>query len=257
MHPGYAELNPEYEQPANNKPVWGLAKPLPRVVRPGMVPTMSEVQDIRNQMPGENAHKQGVNIDPDDLEKGRVQPTVDPSKLSAQLKDARAQREHSFLQRHTGATRTNASRMDSLSEIGSRTSARPPRRRSTWATAEPEVMSPPYEEEEQQFSHGLDPIREGSQERPYVAEEDDDGHSMTTVGGDEMPEKELEPIVENIIEEEVHNHHTSWSIVRTTYREMLAEMLGVSFTNHSYSHQYNKLTHMCPGGDPALSRLLL
>lgn len=33
--PGYHELNPNYNAPAN-KPLWGLAKPLPRVVRPGM-----------------------------------------------------------------------------------------------------------------------------------------------------------------------------------------------------------------------------
>jgi aquaglyceroporin related protein len=36
VDPGYAELNPAYDQPANTRPVWGLAKPLPRVIRPGM-----------------------------------------------------------------------------------------------------------------------------------------------------------------------------------------------------------------------------
>lgn len=33
--PGYYALNPGYQKPENG-PVWGLAKPLPRVVRPGM-----------------------------------------------------------------------------------------------------------------------------------------------------------------------------------------------------------------------------
>lgn len=39
--PGYYELNRNYNVPAN-KPVWGLAKPLPRVVRPGMRPQDEE-----------------------------------------------------------------------------------------------------------------------------------------------------------------------------------------------------------------------
>ncbi|KAG9815542.1 hypothetical protein KCU77_g18419, partial [Aureobasidium melanogenum] len=43
VDPGYAQLNPAYTQPMHAKPVWSLAKPLPRVVRPGMVPTASEI----------------------------------------------------------------------------------------------------------------------------------------------------------------------------------------------------------------------
>ncbi|CEJ59829.1 Putative Aquaporin-like protein [Penicillium brasilianum] len=35
IHPDYQQLNPRYGQ-HNSHPVWGLAKPLPRVVRPGM-----------------------------------------------------------------------------------------------------------------------------------------------------------------------------------------------------------------------------
>ncbi|TVY85020.1 putative membrane protein [Lachnellula suecica] len=35
VDPEYNELNPRYQRP-ENAPVWGLAKPLPRVVRPGM-----------------------------------------------------------------------------------------------------------------------------------------------------------------------------------------------------------------------------
>ncbi|KAE8375722.1 aquaporin-like protein [Aspergillus bertholletiae] len=35
VHPEYRGMNPDYGK-ANEKPVWGLAKPLPRVVRPGM-----------------------------------------------------------------------------------------------------------------------------------------------------------------------------------------------------------------------------
>lgn len=35
IHPEYHDMNPEYGK-TNEEPVWGLAKPLPRVVRPGM-----------------------------------------------------------------------------------------------------------------------------------------------------------------------------------------------------------------------------
>lgn len=75
----------------------------------------------------------------------------------------------------------------------------------------------------------LAPIQEGSRERPYQPDtEFDDAASLTTLGNDdEIPDKELEPIVENIIEEEVHNHHTSWSVIRTHNREFLGEILGV------------------------------
>ena len=35
VHPEYHDMNPDYGK-TNEKPIWGLAKPLPRVVRPGM-----------------------------------------------------------------------------------------------------------------------------------------------------------------------------------------------------------------------------
>ncbi|KAF1355582.1 aquaporin-like protein, partial [Delphinella strobiligena] len=229
VHPGYADLNPAYEQPANTKPVWSLAKPLPRVVRPGMVPTMSEVNVIRNQLPGENAASQGIYVDPEDLEKGKIQKTIDPSKLSAQLKDARAQREHNFLQRHTGNTRTSRrSRLGTISQTDSRASTRRPRRRrSTWRQGD--VIKSKDNYERPSTADHLPPIQEGSRERPYQPDTAfDDAASLTTLGNDdELPDKELEPIVENIIEEEVHNHHTSWSVIRTHNREFLGEVLGV------------------------------
>jgi aquaglyceroporin related protein len=70
VDPRYAELNPAYDQPVNTRPVWGLAKPLPRVIRPGMVPTRSE---LMLQIPAAEAQKQDpVNAD---LERGAVEPT--------------------------------------------------------------------------------------------------------------------------------------------------------------------------------------
>ncbi len=44
IDPGYSELNPVYDQPVNARAVWGLVKPLPCVIRPGMVLTKSELK---------------------------------------------------------------------------------------------------------------------------------------------------------------------------------------------------------------------
>lgn len=61
VDPGYADLNPAYDQPANTRPVWGLAKPLPRVIRPGMVPSRSE---LKLQIPDMDQQRQDAqNVD--------------------------------------------------------------------------------------------------------------------------------------------------------------------------------------------------
>jgi hypothetical protein len=44
---GYAELNPAYDQPGNIRPIWGLADPMPRTVRPGTKPSDQEIQSGR------------------------------------------------------------------------------------------------------------------------------------------------------------------------------------------------------------------
>lgn len=94
-------------------------------------------------------------------------------------------------------------------------------------------MSPPPRRSEggehlPEGHHNLDPIPEGAQEEPYIPDGlADDAASLTTLGAEDDKEG-LEALVENIIEDEVHNHHTTWSVIRTMYREPLAEMLGVS-----------------------------
>lgn len=44
VEPGYAILNPAYEQPANVRPVWSLAKPLPHVLGPAILPSKNELR---------------------------------------------------------------------------------------------------------------------------------------------------------------------------------------------------------------------
>jgi hypothetical protein len=42
--PGYAGLNPAYGQPRNIRPIWGLADPIPRTLRPGNEPSSRDNQ---------------------------------------------------------------------------------------------------------------------------------------------------------------------------------------------------------------------
>lgn len=93
VDPGYAELNPAYDQPANTRPVWGLTKPLPRVIRPGMMATKME---LKIQIP--EVERQKRDAAHEDLEQGRVQPTLRVDKITSQLQSTRAQREKQLVQ---------------------------------------------------------------------------------------------------------------------------------------------------------------
>jgi len=276
VHPGYAELNPSYEQAPNARPVWSLAKPLPRVVRPGMVPTKSEIFEasVNAENPTENSQKLGLDVDPNDLEKGKVSFHPDPRKLAAQLKDSRAQRENNFIKslqrRGTGALGGSTSGSGALSIAPSRTSQQIDRIRRSSTARRP--MTPALEDvegeeeeekdweevEEPQDDQGgheafprlskestrpsqgkqsldygsptvgadsnLDAIPEG-----YEPSKGSDTESMSTLQFESDPNfiEDLDPLVEHYIEEEVHNNHTAWSVVRTHHREFLAELLAV------------------------------
>ncbi|KNG89434.1 MIP transporter [Aspergillus nomiae NRRL 13137] len=186
VQPGYSDLNPSYEQAANAKPIWSLAKPLPRVVRAGMVPTKEELLDARLQpeRPAENSQKLGLDVNPNDLEQGQIPKMADPRKMAAQVEDARLQRENNFVNKVlTGDV--GPSRI-------SRTSSTRRRRPAT----------------------GGGPA-----------------------GGDALPDllalhestlpDDLHPLVQGLVEDEVHNNHTTWSVIRTHHREALAESLAV------------------------------
>ncbi|KAB2574158.1 Aquaporin-3 [Lasiodiplodia theobromae] len=227
VDPGYAELNPAYEQPTNARPVWGLAKPLPRVVRPGMVPTPGTTTPTETEKPP---------IDPD-IEKGRVDQTLNLGRISSHLRDAREQRENNFLERMGSRLSTSGAALP-VTRTESRTSSR---RREGSEVEPPQLPLTPLPE---------DPTSPRSEEPPFLQvpsadrpgrvskEEDgfvphdsrfpDDASSAATEiddGGDWVDEGlALMPIRTT---EEIHNHHTHWSVVRTRYREELAELLAV------------------------------
>ncbi|KAJ6102389.1 MIP transporter [Penicillium sp. IBT 16267x] len=77
VQPGYTDLNPSYAQPANKKrPIWSLARPFPRVVRPSMVPTEEELRRRRAKAEHrahrkhrtENSQGLGLDADPNEVE---------------------------------------------------------------------------------------------------------------------------------------------------------------------------------------------
>lgn len=231
VQPGYADLNPSYEQASNARPVWSLAKPLPRVVRPSMVPTKDELlQNMANaQRPTENSDRLGLDVDPNDVEQGRIDKTSDPRKMAAQVKDARLQRENTFMSKilsgDGGSSMRQTSRM-------SRSSSIPGRRTSTWDMPPPDQQLPTVEEGD----HPAEDEHE-QEERPMSADEQFQNNQDMGARLDELlslPEMEkgnypedLHPLVQELVEDEVHNNHTTWSVVRTHHREALAEGLGV------------------------------
>ncbi|KAE8353075.1 aquaporin-like protein [Aspergillus coremiiformis] len=214
VQPGYSDLNPAYEQPANAKPVWSLAKPLPRVVRPGMVPTKEELLDAwsKPERPAEHSQKLGLEVDPNDLEQGQIPKTGDPRKMAAQVEDARLQRETNLVNKVLTGDMT-------LSHVSSTSSAR--RRRLSNAAAIQAGEDLPY-----------------STEEPLAAVPEQPETESQTATGDVLPDPllvvheaalpdDLHPLMQELMEDEVHNNHTTWSVIRTHHREALAESLAV------------------------------
>ncbi|KAL4816480.1 aquaporin-like protein [Aspergillus spinulosporus] len=231
VHPGYSDLNPEYEQPPNTKPVWSLAKPLPRVVRPAMVPTKEDILQGRTTerppLPAENSQKQGLDVDPNELEAGRIEKS-DPKNMAAQVDDARIQRENNFVSKIlTG-------------------DAGPSRISRTSSTA---IRRPSGVQIEPRPSEQLSAVPEGEGHESSHSPPDDTGHDLSDEPiqdvhiQEELPSPEispdqldfdeaaypedLHPLVQDLVEEEVHNNHTVWSVIRTHHREALAESLAV------------------------------
>ncbi|CAI7578480.1 unnamed protein product [Penicillium palitans] len=207
VQPGYSDLNPSYEQPSNARPVWSLAKPLPRVVRSGMVPTKQELlQNLENaQRPTENSDRLDLDVDANDIEQGRIDKTADPRKMNAQVDDSLA---------------AQTSRISRTSSVR--------RRRPTTGDIPQDQLSIVQE------GDSLDDEEPG--ERPEVdddpLEDQDLGTRLEQILSAHELEKsgyaeDMHPLVQDLIEDEVHNNHTVWSVIRTHHREAFAEALGV------------------------------
>lgn len=211
VDPGYVQLNPAYENPTNARPVWGLAKPLPRVLRPGMVPDRHELTTDA----GEAGNQKPAALNDVDLEQG-IQPTLRLHKISSQLDDVRRQREANLARQYSDSqsTRTRSqstvpfpdlSEIDNEDDLGI---SRPP---------DPNRLA----EEHSNSVHGEARAdwdnASAETEKPEIGDLDGDWI------GEEIPLTAYKPQ-----DEEVHNLHTHWSVIRVRFREPLAELLAVT-----------------------------
>ncbi|TQS33387.1 hypothetical protein Golomagni_06268, partial [Golovinomyces magnicellulatus] len=209
VQPGYGELNPSYEQPANATPIWSLAKPLPRVVRPGMVPTKAELLESRTkvELPAQNSQNAGLAVDPNQLEAGRIDPQLNLGNVAAQVKDSRVQRENAFVDKLlTG---------DNLTRRRSR-SSRQSMSRPSFQGANFDTSDQPIGPEDR-----LEPVQE------HISDGELSDHIPFPDLQDSSYPEDLHPLVQDLVEEEIHNNHTAWSVIRTHHREALAEALAV------------------------------
>lgn len=224
-----------------------------------MIPTADELHHaaLNPELPAENSQAEGVDVDPNELEAGRMEANLDAAKVRAQVKDARQQRENNFLNFVKTGVRTKTNQKTRMSRQASNLS-RSSSRRQRWAeqvreerrqSQQPQHLPTTYEEEEPESSddeshdhrkttkhHDGPPEYDGhgTQSGAHHDSSPADHASVTTLDPDEgeynesekFPD-EVEPLLENMVEDEVYNNHTTWSVWRTEYREALAEMLGV------------------------------
>lgn len=240
IDPGYTDLNPAYEVAPNNRPVWGLAKPLPHVVRPGMIPTRSEILD---QTPGQLRHEKQA-MEEFDLEAGRVENTMNPNKISSALQAAQQDREFRLMRTYTGnkafgggsnyrkSSVASGFRRPSVTEVIGKVDSQDNRRSSTVTETIRRLASVTEKDTPDETTH--------PNEHGWLA---DDAHATTPInehmdeGEWEEDSEELKPYDPEL--DEIHNLHTHWSVIRLKLREPLAELLAVRiFPNNKRSFLY-------------------
>ncbi|KAJ9500021.1 Protein kinase domain-containing protein ppk32 [Exophiala xenobiotica] len=207
VDPGYAQLNPAYDQPANVRPVWGLAGPLPHVLRPGMVPAKDEFE--------KEAVAERQAPPPTDIEAGRIEPSLRPDKVSSQLDTIRRERELSLYRAYQ--SRFQESPSLSPFRAGRRASDAPTETPNVRVhTQETILEEPPSDLEEfPQLSEAIAGVKQAREEREEQEEF-------------KAPYQDVVPLPAYQAEDdEVHNLHTYWSVVRLRFREPLAELLAI------------------------------
>ncbi|KAI4760977.1 aquaporin-like protein [Aureobasidium sp. EXF-3400] len=219
VDPGYAQLNPAYSQPLHAKPVWSLAKPLPRVVRPGMVPTASELDTINNQA-GDTEITEG------DVEQG-PEPTLRLGRVTSKLQAVRAERERRFVEGRSGSKKLGRARADSQSSLHSQNQQL--RRENSAQQGSTVDVLPDVAEEHEPMDHeqfpdySEGPFDPSPSYRPTY--EFDDSFSAKTALDTGLSDDDL-TLTHNNLEDEVYNAHTHWSIIRHRFRHSLAEFLA-------------------------------
>ncbi|KAI1621888.1 aquaporin-like protein [Exophiala viscosa] len=215
VDPGYAQLNPAYDQPTNVRPVWGLAKPLPHVLRPGMVPAKDELEkEVQAQQGAAAAQPEALG----DLEAGRIEPTLRPDKVADQLDSIRRERELSLFRayQHLHGEAPTGSPFPSVrarraSDAPTETPYVPTIREEPEDLQQEEEQA--LEDEMPQLAQAIANVKQARQE----AEEDS-----------KLSYQDAIPLLAYDAEDdEIHNLHTYWSLIRLRFREPLAELLGI------------------------------
>lgn len=202
VDPGYSQLNPEYEQPSNVRPVWGLAKPLPRVLRPGMVPTVSELhKEVLHQK--QKQHRTDLERQEEDLEPDKIEATLRYDKIVPALKDVREEREIQLCETFgkispfpSPSIRGNASMNAGFFS-------------HDHSFAIPEETEELLGDQLSQLGPAIKDVRDSKVDDPPY----EDAITLQAYEADEN---------------EIHNLHTYWSVIRLRFREPLAELLAVS-----------------------------
>jgi aquaglyceroporin related protein len=218
VDPGYAQLNPAYDQPTNIRPVWGLAKPLPHVLRPGMVPAKDELKEELQQH-REDHHETNASVD---LESGRVEPTLWPDRIASQLDTIRRGREVQLFESYQRQQKASPI----LSPLGRMRTA------SDTLTEVPDMQTTIGETIVEENEDDRSPHREhGWASDPDVAHL---GEAIANVNRTKemedlvIPYQDAIPLLAYEAEDdEIHNLHTYWSVIRLRLREPLAELLAV------------------------------
>lgn len=168
-------------------------------------------------------------MDPDKLEQGQIGKNLDPRKISAQVEDARLQRENNFINRILEGDKVSKKQSARLARTPSGRERRP----SAWTMEE--QLSTVDERDSQVSDDAQENQRYASNEplRPVpedpVWDSDEEGQAMPGLAGlqESAYPEDLHPLVQNLVEDEVHNNHTTWAVIRTHHREALAEALAV------------------------------
>ncbi|THZ03655.1 hypothetical protein D6C93_02897 [Aureobasidium pullulans] len=213
-------LNPAYDQPGNVRPIWGLADPMPRIIRRGMKPSDQEIQADRPR-PGDEDEDI---LQPTDsqMEQG-IGPKLNLNKIDKNIQDATKERERKYAQKY-------GKKSEPPSEMGQESQTQP--------FGPSQHLAPPQEaDEEGELGIPRPPVNPLNHDR-YQDQDNNDEYDEK--GDEETDDEDMkvthdravdDHVSTNKIQEEQHNHHTLWAVARTKLREPLAEVLAVSSTS--------------------------
>lgn len=235
VDPGYALLNPAYDQPANVRPVWSMAKPLPHVLGPATLPSRAE---IRREMQQHRDEDDQFDIS-EDLETGRIHLTLRPDKIFGELDNIRRSRERrlleSYQQQHDASPALSPF---SGTRKGSTTSIEVTGGRHR-------VEETIIEEDEEQSQHRRKSLRQSELDFPHLSQaianvnRTKDEEHLDCLYQDAVPLAPYGPE-----EVEIHNLHNYWSVIRLRFRNFLAELLGVRIVKTDEPSR-NRANSMC------------